>query len=69
MPSRRLLGCFENVKRNVRSHSCFGGETIKDLGQRAKAGAEFLIPRGYLIKKGGYSENHDIGKLCDKGYI
>jgi hypothetical protein len=47
------LGRFGNVKRKICSHPRFGGETIKDLGQRAKAGAEFLIPRGYSLLKGG----------------
>lgn len=51
MPSRRLLGSFENVKRKVCSHPYFGGETIKDPGQKARVHNGNEFPRSLIFSR------------------
>jgi len=53
MPSRRLLRSFENVKRKVCSHPYFGGETIKDPGQKARVHNGNEFPRSLIKSVGG----------------
>jgi len=43
-----LLGSFENVKRKVCSHPYFGGETIKDPGQKARVHNGNEFPRSLI---------------------
>jgi len=47
-----LLGSFENVKRKVCSHPYFGGETIKDPGQKARVHNGNEFPRSLVTELG-----------------
>ena len=66
MPSRRLLGSFENVKRKVCSHPYFGGETIKDPGQKARVHNGNEFPRIYNLNQLLTYAMGMLGLLADK---
>ena len=63
MPSRRLLGSFENVKRKVCSHPYFGGETIKDPGQKARVHNGNEFPRSLCYLWGGNMKQKRLSSL------